>query len=140
MDRKPRYAAQAALHGAQDLPALREAGYQGSEITISRYVAEKRRESLVKEVYLPLEFDPGQDAQVDWGAAVVELNGERRVQAIVPSWRASGAFARLPALADIPDDIWDTAYCPTDNPATQRRTRSMNNSSLLTPYPVFFHL
>jgi len=24
-----------------------------------------------------LEFDPGQDAQVDWGEAVVELNGER---------------------------------------------------------------
>lgn len=73
MPRKQRYTARKMYQ------ALREAGYQGSEITISRYVAEKRRESRVKEVYLPLEFDPGEDAQVDWGAAVVELNGERRV-------------------------------------------------------------
>lgn len=58
---------------------LQKAGYAGSEITISRYIAEKRRGSLAKGVYLPLEFDPGQDAQVDWGEAVVEIGGERRV-------------------------------------------------------------
>ncbi len=73
MPRKQRYTARKIYQ------VLREAGYQGSEITVSRYVAAKRRESLVKQVYLPLEFDPGQDAQVDWGEAVVEIGGERRV-------------------------------------------------------------
>jgi len=72
LPRKQRYTARKIYQ------ALREAGYPGSEITISRYVAEKRRESLPKQVYLPLEFDPGQDAQVDWGEAVVEIGGERR--------------------------------------------------------------
>lgn len=73
MPRKQRYTARKIYQ------QLRQAGYQGSEITVSRYVAEKRRESLSRQVYLPLEFDPGQDAQVDWGEAVVEMAGERRV-------------------------------------------------------------
>jgi len=67
LPRKQRYTARKIYQ------AVAGAGYPGSEITISRYVAEKRRESLPKQVYLPLEFDPGQDAQVDWGEAVVEI-------------------------------------------------------------------
>jgi len=32
-----------------------------------------------RDVYLPLEFDPGQDAQVDWGEAEVVMAGARVV-------------------------------------------------------------
>ena len=56
---------------------LGKAGYQGSESTVRRYIAQRRREKRRPKVYLPLEFDPGTDAQVDWGEAVVEIAGER---------------------------------------------------------------
>jgi hypothetical protein len=44
---------------------------------VHNYVSRERRKSKYKEKYLPLEFDPGQDAQVDWGEAEVILKGER---------------------------------------------------------------
>jgi len=31
------------------------------------------------DAYLPLEFDAGQDAQMDWGEATVEIDGERQI-------------------------------------------------------------
>ena len=52
-------------------------GYQGSESTVRGYIGQRRREKRRPKVYLPLEFDPGTDAQVDWGKALVELAGER---------------------------------------------------------------
>ena len=58
---------------------LQKDGYAGSEITVSRYVGQKRRASQAKALFLPLEFDPGEDAQVDWGEAVAEIAGERVV-------------------------------------------------------------
>jgi len=73
MPRKQRYTAHKICE------ELRQQGYSGSEVTVSRYVGQKRRSSQAKEVFLPLEFDPGEDAQVDWGEAVVELAGERVV-------------------------------------------------------------
>lgn len=56
---------------------LRKEGYPGSEGTVRRYVAQQRSAQRRVEVYLPLEFDPGEDAQVDWGEAEVVLAGER---------------------------------------------------------------
>jgi len=56
---------------------LGKAGYQGSESTVRRYIAQRRREKRRPKVYIPLEFDPGADAQTDWGEAVVEITGER---------------------------------------------------------------
>ncbi len=55
------------------------AGYTGSESSVRGYVARQRQASKKREVYLPLEFDPGVDAQVDWGEAEVSLAGERVV-------------------------------------------------------------
>jgi len=52
-------------------------GYQGSESTVRSYIGQRRREKRRPKVYLPLEFDPGSDAQVDWGEALVEIAGER---------------------------------------------------------------
>jgi hypothetical protein len=51
---------------------------------VLNYVSQERRKSKWRESYLPLEFDPGQDAQVDWGEAEVELKGKRvKVQIFV---------------------------------------------------------
>ena len=53
------------------------AGYRGSESGVQVYLWQRRRENNRPEVFVPLGYDPGQDAQVDWGQAVVEMNGER---------------------------------------------------------------
>ena len=50
--------------------------YSGSESRVRGYIAEKRRAKKKRKVYIPLEFDPGEDAQVDWGEAAVILNSE----------------------------------------------------------------
>jgi transposase len=52
-------------------------GYQGSESTVRGYIGQQRQERHKPKVYIPLEFDPGTDAQVDWGEAVAEIAGER---------------------------------------------------------------
>ncbi|MCO6453617.1 MAG: IS21 family transposase [Caldilineales bacterium] len=56
--------------------AIRELGYEGGESTVRGYVAQKRKEKRRPKVYVPLEFDPGRDAQVDWAEAWVEIAGE----------------------------------------------------------------
>jgi transposase len=59
---------------------LRAEGYQGCESRVRQQVAEWRREHQhAREVFLPLEFEPGQDAQCDWGTATVILSGQRQV-------------------------------------------------------------
>jgi transposase len=54
-----------------------KAGYRGGESTVRGYIGQRRREQRRPQVYLPLEFDPGSDAQVDWGEAVAEIGGVR---------------------------------------------------------------
>ncbi|QBD76551.1 IS21 family transposase [Ktedonosporobacter rubrisoli] len=56
---------------------IRTEGYQGCESRIRQHVAEWNR-TRKQEVFLPLEFEPGQDAQCDWGEAYVVLGGERK--------------------------------------------------------------
>jgi len=63
--------------GRQIYETIQAAGYTGSASRVRGYIADQRRETKQRPVYLPLEFDPGQDAQVDWGTAEVVLNGER---------------------------------------------------------------
>jgi transposase len=57
--------------------AIEGDGYRGAESTVRGYVAMRRKEKKRWEVFIPLEFDPGTDGQVDWGEAVVEMGGER---------------------------------------------------------------
>jgi len=52
-------------------------GYTGAESTVRGYVAQRRREKRRPKVYIPLEFDPGADGQVDWGEAIAVIAGER---------------------------------------------------------------
>lgn len=59
-------------------------GYRGSESSIRRYVGLWRRAERRPVVYLPLSYKPGEDGQVDWGEAVVRLQGEeKRVELFV---------------------------------------------------------
>ena len=55
---------------------IRQAGYAGSESTVRRYVSQQRQAVRRPAIYLPLSFEPGVDAQVDWGEATVILEGE----------------------------------------------------------------
>ncbi len=57
---------------------LKNQGYLGSEVTIRRYVAQQRQSERKRPVFLPLEFDPGHDAQVDWGEAEGIVAGVRQ--------------------------------------------------------------
>jgi transposase len=56
-----------------------EYSFKGHYGTVQRYV--KRVSKRQKEVFMPLEFGPGQEAQVDWHEAWIIDNGvERKVQ------------------------------------------------------------
>jgi transposase len=71
LPRKQRYTAHTIYK------ALLALGYTGSEVSVRRHVAQVRQRDRKREVFLPLEFDPGQDAQVDWGEADVIMAGEQ---------------------------------------------------------------
>jgi transposase len=56
---------------------IQQEGYQGNDSNLRHYIAQQRQAKRRPAVYLPLEYDPGTDAQVDWGEAVVILNGQQ---------------------------------------------------------------
>jgi len=62
--------------GRKIFEELEADGYRGSESRVRGYIAAVREAEKKREVYIPLEFDPGGDAQADWGEAKVILNGE----------------------------------------------------------------
>ena len=66
--RKQRHTAQRIYQRLQD-----EYGFSGHPATVRRYVA--RWQATSKEVYFPLVFAPGEEAQVDWGEARAILGG-----------------------------------------------------------------
>jgi transposase len=72
--RKQRHTAQRIYERLRE-----EHGYAGSASSVRRYVASEKPKQA--EVFMPLYFAPGEEAQVDWGEATVILNGaERKVQ------------------------------------------------------------
>lgn len=71
--RKQRYTA----HRIYEL--IHVEGYVGSEGSVHNYVCRQRQRRKVRDSFLPLEFDPGMDAQVDWGEAEVEIAGKREM-------------------------------------------------------------
>lgn len=73
MPRKQRYT------GHKIYELIKAEGYTGSESGVRRYIGQQRREKRRPKVYLPLEFDPGGDAQVDWGEATVVMSGQQLV-------------------------------------------------------------
>ena len=78
-----------------------ERGFKGSESIIRKVVAEIKKEIAPKKGFLPLEAAPGEQAQVDWGEAVVRLGGEeRRVHLFCMRLRHSGT----PFVYAFPDE------------------------------------
>jgi transposase len=63
--------------GKQIYKVIAAEGYQGSESGVRGYIAKVRREQKKRKVYMPLEFRPGESAQVDWGEAEVVLAGKQ---------------------------------------------------------------
>jgi len=53
-----------------------EYGFGGSASAVRRYVAHKKATS--GEVFFPLVFDPGEEAQIDWGEARCVIGGTER--------------------------------------------------------------
>lgn len=54
---------------------MEERGFTGAASTVKKLVHELRPEG--KQAYVPLEFKPGEAAQVDWGEATVYLAGQK---------------------------------------------------------------
>ena len=71
MPRKQRYT------GHKLFELLCQEGYQGAEASVRAYIGKRKREQRHPALYLPLEFDPGIDAQADWGEAQVLMAGEQ---------------------------------------------------------------
>lgn len=69
MPRKQRYTS----HKIYEI--IRGEGYTGSEPGVRRYIGEWRRTHHPPAVYVPLEYEPGADAQADWGEGLVVMNG-----------------------------------------------------------------
>lgn len=56
---------------------LRAEGYQGSPARLRGYLGSIHWRQPRPRSFFPLEFDPGQDAQVDWGEAIAVIAGVR---------------------------------------------------------------
>ena len=75
MPKKQRYT------GHKLFELLQAEGYAGSESSVQMYAVRWRKAHKRPATFLPLEFEPGQDAQVDWGEAQVILAGvQQKVQ------------------------------------------------------------
>lgn len=53
-----------------------EYGFTGSVSAVRRYIAQ--RKATQGEVFFPLQFDPGEEAQIDWGEARCVIGGVER--------------------------------------------------------------
>ena len=69
LPRKQRY----TTHKIYEL--MQAEGYGGSESNLRRYIGKQRRELRQPAVFIPLSYEPGRDAQVDWGEAEAIIDG-----------------------------------------------------------------
>ncbi len=65
---------------------LQREGYQGSEVRVRLHVTQWNKAHSAPALFLPLEFDPGQDAQVDWGEAIAVIGGVRQTVQVFVIW------------------------------------------------------
>ncbi len=71
---KQRHTAQRIYERLRD-----EHEFKGSACTVRRYVSKLK--TTRQEVFMPLQFDPGEEAQVDWHTGWIVVNGiERKAQ------------------------------------------------------------
>lgn len=57
---------------------LQAEGYHGSESRVRQYITAYKHARKKPQVFLPLEYDPGESAQVDWGEAVAVIASRRQ--------------------------------------------------------------
>lgn len=62
--------------GQRIYQVLQEAGYEGSLSSVQVYIWQHNKAQRRPQVFLPLAYDPGIDAQVDWGEAQVMMAGQ----------------------------------------------------------------
>ena len=65
---------------------LQAEGYQGSEARVRLHMTQWNKATHAPALFLPLEFDPGQDAQVDWGEAIAVIGGVRQTVQVFVMW------------------------------------------------------
>jgi transposase len=77
--------------GTKILERLKDAGYTGGYTTITDYLRKEYKKQ--KEAFLPLEFELGTYAEVDWTDAYFYLKGkETKARIFVMKLRGSGGF------------------------------------------------
>ncbi|MFQ5616552.1 MAG: transposase, partial [Anaerolineales bacterium] len=74
---------------------IQKVGYQGSEGGVRRYVAQVRKERRKAKAYLPLEFNPAEAAQMDWGEAEVEIAQEAFLEGHIQAFHFFGGIPRM---------------------------------------------
>ena len=65
---------------------LQAEGYQGSEVRVRLHMTQWNKAHQAPALFLPLEFEPGQDAQVDWGEAMAVIGGVRQTVQVFVMW------------------------------------------------------
>lgn len=91
--RKQRHTARRIYHRLK-----KEYSFKGSESTVRKYVRSKKSQGY-KEVFLPLEYDRGSDAQGDFGEAYVIMNGSLT---LVQLFCMRLCYSRKPFVAAFP--------------------------------------
>ena len=71
MPRKQRYTAKRIYE------LIRAEGYGGSETSVRRYFRLRHKDERRPEIFLKLDYDPGLDAQADWGQVEAILAGQQ---------------------------------------------------------------
>lgn len=82
-----------------------EKGYRGGESTVRDYVRQRRVPP--NEVFIPLSYNPGEDAQADFGEAVVVMKGHPlTVQVFVGRL----CFSKIPFIAASPNQQQEALF------------------------------
>jgi len=80
--------------------AIKKEGYEGSGSNVRHYLAGINWKKKGASVFLPLEYDPGTDGQVDWGEAQVIMKGE---QTTVQLFIMRLSYSRRPFVMAFPN-------------------------------------
>jgi transposase len=92
--RKQRHTAAQVFRRLRD-----EFGYTGGYDQVRRYVGKRRK--LHRRTYIPLDHDPGQRLEMDFGHIHVDFpEGRRRVAVLVPTW----SFSNCPFAMAVPTE------------------------------------
>lgn len=57
---------------------IQSEGYQGCESRVRKFISRWNKTHHAPDLYIPLKFEPGKDAQCDWGEAIAVIGGVRQ--------------------------------------------------------------